>query len=392
MWFVLVLAMLVGVEAVCGKDTSGCKVVEPSSEAKHIGLGDTELVLAFVMFRHGDRTPDDEELNLYPSEHHIPPNIFFPYGKKALTNKGKQRAYLTGKYLRQLYDGLVCRLYLPDQVKIRTTEYARTQMTALAALSGLYPPEPAQKWNPTLDWQPIPYSTTPFAEDDLMYWYNCPRYLSLKDQMYGKPEIKKWLDPYEGLFKYMTEHAGTNITTPEDVFNLDNLFQTLSNVGLDPPKWAQDVMPKIKDMTKIEYAVQYYNSELIKLASGVLMQFILNATDSVVENPEKRIEPKLYLISAHENNVAGLMAAARVFEAHQPKYGSTFSLELRKNLKTRRYGITAIYARDAGGPGTLLPINGCGGQPVCDYEQFVTLMQDVIWSKEEFYKACKTPL
>lgn len=70
------------------------------------------------------------------------------------------------------------------------------------------------------------------------------------------------------------------------------------------------------------------------------MQFILNTTDSVVENPAKPVEPKLQLISAHENNVAGLMAAARVFEAHQPNYGSTFSLELRRNLMTGGYGIT----------------------------------------------------
>lgn len=50
--------------------------------------------------------------------------------------------------------------------------------------------------------------------------------------MYEKPEIKKWLEPHEGLFKYMSKHTGTNITTPEDVFNLDNLFQTLVSATL----------------------------------------------------------------------------------------------------------------------------------------------------------------
>lgn len=74
---------------------------------------------------------------------------------------------MTGKYLREIYDGLVSRLYLPDQVTIRTTAYDRTKMTALAALAGLYPPVPAQKWNPNLDWQPIPYNTIPFTEDDV---------------------------------------------------------------------------------------------------------------------------------------------------------------------------------------------------------------------------------
>lgn len=36
------------------------------------------------MFRHGDRTPDQEELDKFPGEHND--KIFFPYGKKALTN------------------------------------------------------------------------------------------------------------------------------------------------------------------------------------------------------------------------------------------------------------------------------------------------------------------
>ena len=40
-------------------------------------------------------------------------------------------------------------------------------MTALTALSALYPPQPAQKWNPNLDWQPIPYNTPPYDEDDV---------------------------------------------------------------------------------------------------------------------------------------------------------------------------------------------------------------------------------
>lgn len=75
------------------------------------------------------------------------------------------------------------------------------------------------------------------------------------------------------------------------------------------------------------------------------MQSILNKTSSAIQNTSIPIEPKLYLYSAHENNVAALMAAARVFEAHQPNYGSTFSLELRKNLVNQEYGIVVRVIR-----------------------------------------------
>ncbi|KAL4715193.1 hypothetical protein ACJJTC_012240 [Scirpophaga incertulas] len=379
--FVLVGALVVAV-------AGGVRghVVEPTNDVtgEH-SLDDTELVLAFVVFRHGDRTPDQEELDLYSGSENYS-DIFYPYGKKALTNKGKQRGYLVGEYLRSRYDGLISKLYLSDDIVIRTTDYARTKMTALTALAALYPPLPAQKWNPALDWQPIPYNTIAPKLDDLLYWYWCPRYLWLRDQIYEYPEMKALIKPYEKLFSYMSEHTGRNITKPEDVFYLDNLFQTLENVGIPPPQWAVDVMPDIREMTKIEYAAEFFVPELRKLASGVLLNEVLNVSATVLSG--NKDQPKLWLYSAHENNVAALMSAARVFEAHQPSYGSTFSLELRRHRSTGDYGFTAVYARSAGGPAEILPIQGCQNQLFCEYGTFVSLTRDTVLSLADYKKQC----
>lgn len=38
------------------------------------------------VFRHGDRTPDQEELDLYPDAAVKSKDLFYPYGMKALTN------------------------------------------------------------------------------------------------------------------------------------------------------------------------------------------------------------------------------------------------------------------------------------------------------------------
>ncbi|XP_059059431.1 venom acid phosphatase Acph-1-like [Achroia grisella] len=380
------IVSLVIVVATWGEDATLGRVVEPSNSLdRNDGLGDTELILAFVVFRHGDRTPDLEEMALYSHGDNYK-DVFFPYGMKALTNKGKQRGYLIGEYLRRRYDGLISRIYLPDEIMIRTTEYARTKMTALTALTAMYPPLPAQRWNPALDWQPIPYDTLGASVDDLLYWYYCPRYLWLRNQVYNFPEVKKWLKPYQKLFTYLTENAGRNITTPEDVFFIDNLFQALENVGIKTPKWAQDVMPEIKEMTKIEYAIEFYNTELTKLATGVLMADILNATNAAIEGNMEQYKLRLY--SGHENNVAAIMAAVNVFTPHQPNYGATFSLELRKHRSTGQYGIAAVYAKDAGGPEAVLPIAGCGGSTLCDYETFVNLTSGVVWNFKEYEAQC----
>lgn len=60
-----------------------------------------------------------------------------------------------------------------------------------------------------------------------MYYYNCPRYLKLKDAVNDYPEFQPKVKSYEGLFNFISSQTGTNITTPDDVFFLDNLFQTL---------------------------------------------------------------------------------------------------------------------------------------------------------------------
>ncbi|XP_050362292.1 venom acid phosphatase Acph-1-like [Nymphalis io] len=351
-------------------------------------LNYNKLVLSFVVFRHGDRTPDQMELDKYPSQQ-FNDSIFYPFGKKALTNKGKERAFLVGEYLRKRYNDTISQLYLPDEISVRTTDYARTKMTALIALAAMYPPQAIQRWNTKLNWQPIPYDTMAWKNDDLLHFNNCPRYEELKNKIYELPALRTVISSYENLFEVLSAKTGATIKTPENVFFLDNLFQTLNNTGVSLPQWVDNLMPKIKEMTKIEYLCLFYNNELIRLSGGVLMAEIIEAIDAAIAGNEEQVKLRLY--SGHENNVAALLAAARVFKPHQPKYGSTVSLESRKNVKTGKYGIMVVYAAEAGGPGVVLPIEGCGGKPICDYETFLTLTRDVLLSRSEYNKQCLTP-
>lgn len=48
----------------------------------------------------------------------------------------------------------------------------------------------------------------------------------------------------------------------------------------------------------------------------------------------------------------------------------------------------AVYSPIAGGPAKILPIGGCGGAPICDYQIFLSLTQDMLLSKKQFNKDC----
>lgn len=69
------------------------------------------------------------------------------------------------------------------------------------------------------------------------------------------------------------------------------------------------------------------------------MTEIIEAINAAIAGEE---QVKLRLYSAHEINVAALLAATGVFKPHQPNYGATASLELRRNSKTGKYGIMVI--------------------------------------------------
>ena len=72
-----------------------------------------------------------------------------------------------GEYLRKRYNDTLSQLYLPNEIDVRTTDFARAKMTALAALAAMYPPLPEQKWHAELNWQPIPYYTKDIMNDDV---------------------------------------------------------------------------------------------------------------------------------------------------------------------------------------------------------------------------------
>lgn len=71
------------------------------------------------------------------------------------------------------------------------------------------------------------FSYTHLTCFQLLYWYHCPRYLYLRNKVYEEPEVKLRIQPYQTLFTELSRRTGTNITHPEDVFYLDNLFQAL---------------------------------------------------------------------------------------------------------------------------------------------------------------------
>ncbi|KAL0113394.1 hypothetical protein PUN28_012513 [Cardiocondyla obscurior] len=139
-----------------------------------IGAVPSELKLINVIFRHGDRTPDNNGREMFPNDPYINYS-FYPTGLGQLTVEGKKHEYRLGKFLRSRYNDFLGTLYTPKLIEARSSDFERTKMSLQLVLASMFPPKSVQRWNSILNWQPIPTSYTPRIDDNIILADECPQ-------------------------------------------------------------------------------------------------------------------------------------------------------------------------------------------------------------------------
>jgi len=281
-----------------------------------------KLVFAHLLFRHGDRAPGQ----IYPND---------PYGEKPwpqglqeLTNKGMMQHYLLGKYLRKRYSKLLGKEYSHKEIYIRSSDKNRALQSAASDLASLFPPGKNQKWNPKLDWQPMPIHSVPTDDDNLLVVDNpCPKY----DQVFlnqTKAIIESYNKQYQVFFDYVKNNSGLKEL---DFWSIGNIYDPLyceTQHGLKLPKWVEIVVNKTTGQTAYELIVylkriaknlKYYSDEKAILTGGYLLGDILtrlqkiatggNSTKASDEDPSKMV-----MYSAHDDTIMALLYAMNVVE------------------------------------------------------------------------------
>ncbi|KAH9644318.1 hypothetical protein HF086_000055 [Spodoptera exigua] len=126
-------------------------------------VDDTELLLTFLIHRHGDRTPIESFLAMSTHAEELE-EASAKYGYGQLTDVGKRRAYQLGQFIRRRYDELLSPNFNKSEIYIRSTESTRAKMTVLTALAAVYP-APEDNWSQDVNWTPVPYTTVPAKYD-----------------------------------------------------------------------------------------------------------------------------------------------------------------------------------------------------------------------------------
>lgn len=335
------------------------------------------VIFVNVLFRHGDRTP----IKLYPNDPYKN-DSYWPIGYGQLTNLGKEREYELGRWLRARYDHLLGDKYNKDEIFVESTDVDRTLMSAESSLAGLYPPVGDQRWNPDINWQPIPVHTLPELLDKVLAAKaSCPRYELELAAVKKSPPIKELDKKYKDIFKYVSEHAGEKI---KDLENLEYIYDTLhieflNNLTL--PNWTKTIYPQpMEEASTYSFMIPTWNRQLKRLKTGPLVQEMVK---HMREKEKNQLSPNrsLWIYSAHDSTIANLLNTLGVFERHNPPYTATVLMELR--LKGDSHLVTLFYRNSSTQEPYLLTIPGC--VPACPLEMFVELTKDVIpddWTVE----------
>ncbi|XP_044254618.1 venom acid phosphatase Acph-1-like [Tribolium madens] len=327
------------------------------------------LVLLHVIFRHGNRTVNGPE-ELYPKDPYLN-ETYFPFGLGQLTNAGKVREYSVGKALRKRYDNFLGGYYHPELVEGWSTDYNRTKMSLELVFAGLFPPQKEETWNQDLPWHPIPYNYHQRADDKVLLGVTCPYYLKLYDQVVESRNYQTKVRKNREIFAYISNNTGLNVTKFLDVYNLYFGLATEEEWGFKLPEWTKSVWPKtIIDLSIEEYFASTATTELNRMASGYFLQKIITDTKKKIQTGNER---KIYLYSAHENNIAELLILLGIFEPlHIPDYGSYLTFEVHR--VGDKYGIKIYYENYTGGGPKLMKLPAC--ETFCEFDKFMSLIEE----------------
>ncbi|KAI5639691.1 histidine phosphatase superfamily (branch 2) domain-containing protein [Phthorimaea operculella] len=342
----------------------------------------TDLVFAFMLHRHGDRTPEQRNilptLNLDNEEVHA---LINQWGYGQLTDVGKRSAYRLGEFIRRRYDELIAPRYNDSEIFIRSTDYTRCKMTVLTALAAIFPPV-GETWSKDVNWVPVPYTTVPLENDYVIEpGFACQNF-GEKSSPTEEPRVLPGFE--DVLFKLAAVLGNEDVLSPGEVLAAWSDLASVVSLGYDLGEELTELYPQLFPAFDASWAYNFKDDDEILKGAGVLLDEFFVYADKII-NGEQTQTVRVY--SAHDGNVYPFQEATKVTPQGRPLYASLYSLELRKVVATGEYVVLPVYLRDPNeGTETLLQVTGC--DLLCNYEQFKNITSVYRISEDDLKQRC----
>ncbi|XP_065166693.1 venom acid phosphatase Acph-1-like [Atheta coriaria] len=323
------------------------------------------LKLVHVIFRHGDRTPTQNER--YPTDPQLN-NTYHPFGVGQLTTAGKKHSFTLGKQFRNRYDAFLGSEYYYGLINSTATSVERTQATLQCVHAGLFPyiTENEDEDDSHVFWQPIPYEILPPRTDTLLLIeqaYPTMNHLPKEARVSRKTHL---------LYDYVSYWTGIDRKTMglTDVSNIYDTILVKNQLGYPIPAWAEVVYPEPlrTESLKSFIALQRYK---LPMVIGHLIERINAQNHQKVQATLKPSTMKMYLYSCHDTNIAALLGIMQYELVHTIKYNAHIFIELHEI--DEEYFVKIFYKNGINGVLERLKLRNC--DYLCPLEKFTALTE-----------------
>ncbi|XP_014208376.1 venom acid phosphatase Acph-1-like [Copidosoma floridanum] len=334
-----------------------------------------ELDLVQVIFRHGVRTPLEQEAKFI----NITDPSIYGYDFGQLTKEGMKQEYVLGKLLREHYNEHLGTYDKRDVVAVSTPSH-RTRMSLELVLAGLFPPTRTEQLFPELTWRPIRYEITNSTADSILAPHQSSRFIKLyKRTMEHSKEYKTSLSNHTEFIKHLENWTGHSYF--DDVLYSCGWTAMLLEIhrllNITLPNWCtEEVHQTIAVLRELLYGTLSLTGELRKVNGGPLIR-------KVIENVETNAHDrkKIYLYSTHDLTLASFTRAQCIINAFKvPPFGSAYIVESYKDTMDKRF-IRMLSWDGASDHFVELEIDNCG--KYCPVDEYKIQVQDVVPTEEE---------
>lgn len=248
---------------------------------------------------------------------------------------------------------------------------------------------PLENINPLpIPWQPIPIYTIPRDRDDLIAQKrDCPKYDEVYDQVMKSDEIRKIDNDSQSLYRVLTLHTGSNISSILDVELLHGTLEAEKAANWELPDWTETVFPD-KTLPLAERYLRLITETpfMKRIKAGPLMTEIIENMYSMKNNlPQER---SINIYSAHDVTLVNLMNAMGVLEqtTNKPEFAAALAIELHINYSSIDMEVKVYYYYNSDDKyPKLVKIEKC--ESPCMLDKFRSTMNHLIVN--DFQKLCE---
>lgn len=236
-----------------------------------------------------------------------------------------------GKKIRQRYDFFLDDLYTPGCLEATCSYFSRTKTSLQLFLYGLFPLPREYRFDPDIDYQPIPFDAVSKETDEIFTTSDmCPKfYDALERHLEISEHLQKDLTDRNDL-KYIEQNTGLKMRSYHDIFNIIGILKSEQEWGLTLPAWTDKIFPKkLKGLCYKGYELMTGNVELTTITAGGLIKKIIDDSLAKINNNLSFEHKKLIVYSGHDITIGGLLGALKILSLELlPDYAAHKIIEL----------------------------------------------------------------